>query len=141
MESLMKEFNSLQSQIVCAYHDAAVKLGVSDTELDILYVMNTQDGECNQSALYKLTGITKSTINSALHKMEKRGLVALKAGAGRNVAVTLTDEGRRFSDSTLSRIISIENEIYSGWTAEERAMLVELNRKFLTEFKEKTKTL
>lgn len=43
----------------------------------------------------------------------KRGLVLLKAGAGRNVAVTLTNESRRFSDDTLSRIISIENEIYS----------------------------
>ena len=42
----------------------------------------------------------------------KRGLVLLKAGA-RNVAVTLTNESRRFSDDTLSRIISIENEIYS----------------------------
>ena len=40
MYSAFKEFYNLLSQVDSAYHDAALKLGLTDSELDILYSLN-----------------------------------------------------------------------------------------------------
>ena len=66
MYSAFKEFYNLLSQVDSAYHDAALKLGLTDSELDILYSLNEHGSGCNQSIFYKETGTTKSTINSAV---------------------------------------------------------------------------
>ena len=73
MYSAFKEFYNLLSQVDSAYHDAALKLGLTDSELDILYSLNEHGSGCNQSIFYKETGTTKSTINSAVRRMEQAG--------------------------------------------------------------------
>ena len=40
MYSAFKEFYNLLSQVNSVYHDAALKLGLTDSELDILYSLN-----------------------------------------------------------------------------------------------------
>ena len=62
MYSAFKEFYNLLSQVNSVYHDAALKLGLTDSELDILYSLNEHGSGCNQSIFYKETGTTKSTI-------------------------------------------------------------------------------
>lgn len=141
MKSLIVEYNNVQNQILYAYHEASVKLGISDAEFDILYVLNSEGNGCLQSALYKKTGATKSTINSCLHKMMERGLIELKASGGRNTAVFLTEKGVQHSEATVARVIAMENEIFSSLSAQEQKMLVEINKKYLLKFKEKMKTL
>lgn len=76
MYSAFKEFYNLLSQVNSVYHDAALKLGLTDSELDILYSLNEHGSGCNQSIFYKETGTTKSTINSAVRKMEQGGTPA-----------------------------------------------------------------
>lgn len=83
MYSAFKEFYNLLSQLNSVYHDAALKLGLTDSELDILYSLNEHGSGCNQSIFYKETGTTKSTINSAVRKMEQAGYLYLKPGTGR----------------------------------------------------------
>lgn len=141
MDSLMVEYNNVQNQILYAYHEASVKLGISDAEFDILYVLNSEGSGCLQSALYKKTGASKSTINTCLHKMMERGLIELKASGGRNTAVYLTEKGERHSEQTVARIIEIENEIFSSLTSNEKKQLVEINKKYFFMFKEKLKSL
>ena len=87
MYSAFKEFYNLLSQLNNAYHDAALKLGLTDSELDVLYSLNEHGSGCNQSIFYKETGTTKSTINSAVRKMEQAGYLYLKPGTGRNTCV------------------------------------------------------
>ena len=53
MYSAFKEFYNLLSQLNNAYHDAALKLGLTDSELDILYSLNEHGSGCNQSIFYK----------------------------------------------------------------------------------------
>ena len=52
MYSAFKEFYNLLSQVDSAYHDAALKLGLTDSELDILYSLNEHGSGCNQSIFY-----------------------------------------------------------------------------------------
>ena len=86
----------LSAEITSLYHEAAVKLGISDTVLNILYVLCERDGQCLQSDIFRLTGISRQTINSAIRKLEKGELVYLEQKEGRNTMVCLTEKGKNF---------------------------------------------
>ena len=62
----MKQFNLLMSQTEEAYHEAAVKLGLSDSVMLILYTLCCFDGECLLNDI--TAGASKQTINSASWK-------------------------------------------------------------------------
>ena len=141
MYSAFKEFYNLLSQLNNAYHDAALKLGLTDSELDILYSLNEHGSGCNQSIFYKETGTTKSTINSAVRKMEQAGYLDLKPGTGRNTCVFLTEKGEELMKNTAHRLISIENAIFESWSPEEQQLFMKLNRDFAVKFTEETKAL
>lgn len=141
MESAFKEFNNICGMIDSAYHNAALRMNLTDSELDILYVLNTYSGTCNQSALYKESGQTKSTINSAVKKMEKEGYLKLTAGTGRNTCVALTEKGRTLMENTLYQLIQLENEIYNDWSSEEQETFIRLNKDFAEKISQKVKLL
>ncbi len=136
-----KEFYNCLSQIDSAYHDAALRLGLTDSELDILYSINMHGSGCNQSIFYKETGTTKSTINSAVRKMEQAGYLYLKPGTGRNTCVFLTVKGEELMRNTAHRLIAIENEIFENWSPEEQQIFMKLNQDFAAKFAEKMRTL
>lgn len=141
MTSALKEYNEINGNIQAAYHDAAVKLGLSDSEMDILYVICQESSGCFQSALYKKTGMTRSTVNSAVRKMEKDGLLYLTAGGGRNTKVNLTEKGGVFLSATVGKIMEIEREIWAEWTDEEREIFINLNKRYAARLREKIDAL
>ena len=133
MKVEFKEFNSIIGKINGIYHEAALKMGMSDSERDILYVLCDKGSGCNQSVLYKETGMTRSTVNSAIRKLENKGILYLTAGTGRNTCVVLTDKGEKHIAETVGKLIKIENSIYLGWTPAERQFFLRLNQKFADE--------
>ena len=141
MDSAFEEFNNIMGMIDSAYHEAALKMNITDSELDILYVLNVHLGTCNQSALYKESGLTKTTINSAVKKMEKDGYVTLSSGTGRNTCVTLTLSGQTLMENTLYKLIRLENEIYNSWSKNEQEIFMRLNKDFAEKISEKVKLL
>ena len=90
------EYTYLAGEINALYHEAAVKMGVSDSTMNILYVLCEKGDACLQSEISKLTGISRQTINSAIRKLEKDGIIYLKQGEGRNTIVCLTEKGKQF---------------------------------------------
>ena len=60
-----------------------------------MYLCDRGSG-CNQSVLYKETGMTRSTVNSAIRKLENAGILYLTAGRGRNTCVVLTEKGEGY---------------------------------------------
>ena len=121
-----RKYAYLSAEITSLYHEAAVKIGVSDTVLDILYVLCEQEGQCLQSDIFRLTGISRQTINSAIRKLERDGLAYLKQGEGRNTLVCLTEKGRDFQ---------IENKIWSEWTVDEQERYLLFTQKYRDSFK------
>ena len=71
MDSRFKEWVYIEGLMQSAYHEAALKMNLSDSEFWILYVFNFHQEGCNQSVLYKEACLTKSTVNSAIRKMEQ----------------------------------------------------------------------
>ena len=125
MNTVLKEFNEAFGKINEAYHEAAVKLGLSDTEMEIFYIFYIYGSGCRQSVLYKESGLTKSTVNSAIRKLQRDGILYLMPGEGRNTLVY----------ATIEKVIRIESTIYGGWSPEDQKTFIRLNRVFASEMK------
>lgn len=119
----------------------AVKMGITDSEFLIFYVLNENDNLCNQSEIYKNSGISRKTINSAIQKMRKSELLTVEQADGRNTLIRLTDKGLSLANQVLVPIIKIENDILDEWSQSEINIYHELTQKYLNMIKEKAKAL
>lgn len=139
--SQAREFLHLSGEIDALYHEAALKMGVSDSILNILYVVCEQEGQCYQSDVFKLTGMSRQTINSAIRKLEKDEMVYLEQGPGRNTIVCLTKKGRAFSEEHVYPLFEAENKIWNEWTDEERKQYLTLTQKYRDALKKYTREI
>ncbi len=139
VDAQMKRFNLLTKEIDITYHDAALKLGMSDSAMVILYTVCSYGGECLLSDM--TSGVSKQTINSALRKLEADGVVRSEVFEGRKKKVHLTEKGRRLAKDTVYRVIEIENEIFASWSDEEKRIYIELTQRYVEVFKEKIKNM
>lgn len=141
MKSKWNHFNYIVNEINSFYHEMTVKLGLSDSEFLILYVLNENSFECNQSEIYKNSGVSRKTINSTLQKMRREGYLTISQGNGRNTLVSLTDKGKELIKDSVDPIVMIENSLYDDWSKEEIDIYHNLTQKYLNEIKEKAKAL
>lgn len=141
MKSKWSHFNYMVNEIDSVYHDMAVKMGITDSEFLILYVLNENDNLCNQSEIYKNSGISRKTINSAIQKMRKSELLTVEQADGRNTQIRLTDKGLTLANQVLLLIIKIENDILDEWTQDEIDIYHDLTEKYLNMIKDKAKDL
>lgn len=137
----LKRFNYLTAEIDAVYHEAARKLGLSDSAMLILYTICNNGEECPLQDIMRLSGISKQTVNSALRKLEGENIVYLEAFGGRRKKICLTEKGKALTKNTVFRVIEMENDIFDSWTGEERRLYVELTQRYLASFKEKIKEL
>ncbi len=137
----LRNINYMTSEIDGLYHEAAVKMGVSDSVQSILYVLCTVNYRCLQSEIYKQAGISRQTINSAIRRLEEDGLVYLEPGHGRNTIVCLTEQGIRFARERIEPLYRIENEIFSEWEPQDVKDYLRLIRYYRDALKEKLNTL
>ena len=133
----MKRFNYLVGEIDAVYHDAALKLGLSDSVSSILYALCDAGRGIPLNLLCRRTGISKQTVNSALRALERDGIVRLEAVDGKAKRVCLTEAGEIFAGRTAARLIEIENEIFASWPREEVAQYLALTERYLCAFREK----
>lgn len=135
------EYTYLAGEINALYHEAAVKMGISDSVQNILYVLCEKDGKCLQSEVSKLTGISRQTINSAVRKLEKDEIIYLEQGKGRNTILCLTEKGKGFASEKIYPLYEVENKIWNDWTPEEQERYLTLTRKYRDGLKKYLKDL
>lgn len=140
-----KRLSLLLSETDATYHEAAKRLGLSDSVMKILYTICHLGGgngqPCQLVDVVRLSGCNKQTINSALRKMEAADQLYLKKADGRRKLVYLTEKGQTLAQNTLQRLINLENEAMLNWTEAETELYLELTQRFLIDFKEKIKRL
>lgn len=130
----MKRFNHLISEINALYHEAALKLGISDSAMQILYTICSKDDVCLISDVCRLTGISKQTINSALRKLEEEGIIYLETYKGRHKCIHLTKSGKTLAEQTAAKIIEIENKVFEAWPKEKIQLYLSLTQEYLDMF-------
>ncbi len=138
MES-RKRYSYLTSEIDAAYHEAARKLGLSDSAMRILYTICLNGDDCPLSDIVSLSGISKQTINSALRKLEDAGVV--ETVGRKKKQVHLTAGGKLLAQNTALRVLKIEDEVFASWSNAELERYIALTEKFLSDFQEKIKDL
>lgn len=141
MNIAFKEYNEIIGMIESSYHKAARKMGLPDSEMGILYVLSSYPQGCNQSTIYHEAGLTKSTANSALKKMEKSGILCITPAVGRNTWVSATEKGKALMEQTVRHVIEMENEIYASWSESEQDLFLQLNRNFAEKLAERVEKL
>ena len=140
-DEALKRFNYLAGEIDAVYHEAAVKMGLSDSALNILYTICELGDGCSQSDVCRLSGISRQTIHSAIHKLEKEQVICLQAGPGRNKRVFLTKKGEDIAKEKVLPLIEMENEIFREWEERDREELLRLTLKYKDDFKKKLLTM
>lgn len=130
----LQHFNHLIGEIDALYHEAALRFGMSDSVLRVLYTVRAEGGACAIGEIIRQCGMSKQTLNSALRRLEEEGTIVLQADSGRRKRVCLTDSGRARTEQTVERLIEMENRIYETWTQEERDSHIGLTQRYLEAF-------
>jgi len=118
------------------YHQASVKIGLSDSTVRVLYTICDNGESCLLSDVYKLSGINKQTINSAVRKLETDEMIYLEKYNGRTKKVFLTEKGKRLAEKTVVRILEMENDIFSAWSEEDFNRYIAYIERFVSELEE-----
>lgn len=137
----MRRFNHLVSETDAVYHEAALRMGMSDSVMQILYVLCDKGGSCPLGEICLLTGISKQTINSALRKLEEEGFAYLEGLGGRRKQVCLTQKGQELAERTVVRLIEIENGILASWPKAQLEQYLELTEQYMTALREGVREL
>lgn len=114
LDEQMKEYDSI-------YHDFAVKYGLSDTAMWILYLISDESECCTQQGLCRQCHFPKQTINTALNSLVKNGYAELEpiSGARNSKRIIITESGRRFAETTTDKLKRAEDRAYSRFSDDE----------------------
>lgn len=137
----LKRLNLITSELDAVYHQATLKLGLTDSAMKILYTMYMFGGSCQLSEIVRLSGLSKQTVNSSLRRLEDSGTVYLESGGGRRKRVCLTEDGRVLAEKTVLRLMNIENQVLSAWSSEDQETYIMLLQRFLTSMRDKVNEL
>ena len=133
--------NYLAGELNAAYHQVALKFGMPDSTLNVLYALVDGGGSCTLADIYHSYDISKQTVNSAIRRLEKDGIIVLSPYRGKTKLVSLTEAGQRYVANTVSRLYEAERSILETWTEEEIHMHIALTEKYLADFKARLETL
>lgn len=135
-EDMMHRVNCLASDLDSLYHQAALKLGLSDSVLFVLYLVYENDGRCPLNDIRKATNISKQTLNSAVRKLEHEDIIYLEQNGGRAKNVCLTEKGSEYVNHTIARLYQAECNAFQGWTEDEIHLYLNLMEKYNNDFRE-----
>ena len=137
----VKEFNRLYKELDDLYHEIALGMGLSDSAFVILYTLCELGDGCLQKDICGVSFLSKQTINSSIRKLEREGLVRLRAGRGRELHIHLTETGRGLVREKILPVADMENRVFSAMTPEESRELLSLTKRYVDLFREKSKGL
>lgn len=132
---IMHRINCLTSDLDALYHQAARRLGVSDSVLIVVYMIYEKGDGCPLYDIWNDSGVSKQTINSAIRKLEEEKILFLEQDKGKAKRVRLTERGKDFVEQTATRLLEAECNAFQGWTEEELANYIGLMEKYNRAFR------
>ena len=130
--------NQNDKQMDDLYHHYALRLGISDTVLWILYITYTQGDGLTQKEICDLWAYSKQTINTALKHLEAEGILALTPVEGhrKSKRIVFTERGRQYARETIEPLVRAEMTSLKKMSEEERELLVNLSLKWTALFQQ-----
>ena len=112
------------------YHQASLKMGISDSVCIVLYAIYDAGGSCLLRDIYKHSGVSKQTINSALRSLEAKQLIQLEQYSGKLKRAVLTPQGNSFAGETVGRLFEAETHTFDDWQEGEISTYIRLMEKY-----------
>ena len=134
-QRLNKNYNELNG----LYHDISMKLGLSDSESMVMYMLYDIQEPLTQSDIVKATGLSKQTLNSAIRKLEKEGIIILEKLNEKSKKIVMTDKGQVLIEQKMKPLVDMEDRVLASWTEEDRRKYLELIEKFKVQFEKEVK--
>ena len=115
------EYNRLMQECDAVYHAAATREGLSDSSFHILYMLHDTGNSCKQSDISDGASLPPQTVNSALKKLEKEGLVELKRIDGKmGKSIHLTEAGQLLVLEKIDPVIRAEEAACKAFSEDEK---------------------
>lgn len=137
----INKINYLSSELEALYHQASLKLGISDSVSIVLYTVHDVGESCLLSDIYKKSGISKQTVNSAIRGLEADNILYLEQHTGRAKRVVLTDKGKSFVKKTVGKLNEAEIRAFDTWSEEEIGTYIHLMEKYTHCFRKQIKNM
>lgn len=122
--------NYLSSELESLYHQSSLKLGITDSVSIVLYSIYDAGSECLLSDIYKNSGISKQTINSAIRGLEADDILHLEQYTRRSKKVVLTEKGKDYVQQTVAKLYQAEQNAFGSWSEEEISTYIALMEKY-----------
>jgi len=135
------QINYLNAELDALYHQASLKLGLTDSASMVLYSIYDNGEDCLLSDIYKRSGVSKQTVNSALRNLEKKDVIYLEKYSGRTKKVVLTDIGKEYVRKTVARLFDAEAAAFASWTEDEINAHIGFMEKYIDSFREQVEKL
>ena len=134
----LAEYNRIYKETDQLYHNLALRMGLADSELVILYTLALSGDGCLQRDIVGNACLSKQTVNSATRRM---GLLTLTPGKGREMQMHLTEAGRQLAARTVLPLARAEQAAINALTGEELQTYLALSRKLLEQLRRTTAEL
>ena len=138
---IIYQINCLAKDTDSIYHKAALKLKMSDTVMFILYLVYKNDGKYLLNNIQKETNISKQTINSAIRKLEKEGIIYLEKIDGKKKNVCFTNKGKEYANNTIAHLFKAECNTIKKWNDKDIKQYLDLMKQYNQNLKEEIKNM
>ena len=109
-EEFLTEIGKQEKQFDALYRDVSSSFGLPDCSMWVLYYLASTADDISQQDLIEKMMFPKQTINSAVTALAGKGFVELSMipGTRNRKKITLTDEGKKLSESTVLKMRQAE---------------------------------
>ena len=93
------------------YYSMLKHAQITDSEYVLLFSLLESDEGCSQKDIADNTYISTKTLNSAVKKLEQKGLISLTRAKYPNMILNLTPKGKEYVKEKMIPLIETENKI------------------------------
>ena len=133
----VKYLNSMLCEIDSLYQNILLNKNLSDSEYVVLFSILELGEGCLQKDIANNGYINKKTTNSTIKKLEKNGILTLKAGKYPNMHIYLTEAGKQYINEHIIPIIDMETNVMESVPDSDFDNLVKIFSKYIKIFKNK----
>lgn len=121
-EEFSREVNNVYKKNCEVYYKLASHFGMTETMFDILYFVRENDGGYTQAQLCDNLHLRKQTVNSAMKKLEKEGVICLSKDSEnkKNKTIHYTEKGKELAHEIIDPIFEVEKRAFESLTPQER---------------------
>ena len=131
VKTVFPKMGQQESQFEEMYRRMAAGFGITQCEMWIYYFLLLGGEGVTQQTISSQMRYPKQTVNSAVAKLVRSGMVAIADGAGRSKVLSLTPQGQAFANATVRRLVEAELRAAERFGSRKLATLYRLSGEYL----------